>query len=142
LNADQVAEYLKKLGITQNGNDYIQDGKTLLTVSAGKKVQWNFEEVVTDRDTIIQAVPTIISATAAAADSVIHLLKGNNKNAQNPYIDNNPQAIATLAKSLRAKDSRMTDLESSISSGKYDEATTQLQTILKGSRDKTAQGIL
>lgn len=142
LNSEQVAEYLKKLGITQDGDKYMQNEKVILTVPAGKQVQWDFEEVVTDRDTIIQAVPKVISATAVSDSHVIHLLKGNNKKAQNSYIEKNQQAVATLAKSLRANDNRMTDLELSISSGKYDNATTQLQTILKGSRDKAAIGIL
>ncbi len=119
----------------------MQDGKALLTVPAGKKVQWSFEEVVTDRDTIIQAVPAIISATAVADPKLIHL-KSKNSIAQNSYIDQRQQAVATFAKNLRSNDSRMTDLESRISSGNYDDATSQLKTILKGSRDKTAIGLL
>lgn len=65
LNAEQVAEYLKALGITQEGDTYMQNGKVILTIPAGKLVQWSFEVVVTDKETIFRAVPNIISATVA-----------------------------------------------------------------------------
>lgn len=104
LNAEQVAEYLKGLGITQEGNTYMQNGKVILTIPAGKLVQWSIEEVVTDRETIIRAVPIIISATAVPSSQIIRLT-GKNSIARNAYIEKNSRDVATLAKNLRAQNS-------------------------------------
>lgn len=104
LNAEEVAEYLKGLGITQDGNTYMQNGKVILTVPEGKLVQWRIEAVVTDRETIIQAVPTIISATTVPSSQIIRLT-GKNSIARNAYIEKNSRDVATFAKNLRAQNS-------------------------------------
>jgi len=82
----------------------MQNGKVILTIPAGKLVQWSIEEVVTDRETIIRAVPIIFSATAVPSSQIIRLT-GKNSIARNAYIEKNSRDVATLAKNLRAQNS-------------------------------------
>lgn len=100
LTQEQVKEYLTKLGITEENGKYMENGKEILTVPAGKKVQWNIEEIITDRDTIIRATSTLIDAKTQPKSELIKLRR-TNVEAKNEYIDSNPKAVADLAKKLR-----------------------------------------
>ncbi|NRH20998.1 hypothetical protein HOO68_03060 [Candidatus Gracilibacteria bacterium] len=141
LTQEQVKEYLTKLGITEENGKYMENGKEILTVPAGKKVQWNIEEIITDRDTIIRATSTLIDAKTQPKSELIKLRR-TNVEAKNEYIDSNPKAVADLAKKLRLSNGKMTELETAISKEGYDVATTKLENILKTSKDKTAIGLL
>lgn len=114
LTQEQVKEYLTKLGITEVDGKYLENGKEILIVPAGKKVQWNIEEIITDRDTIIRASSTLIDMKTPFKSELIKL-KRSNIEAKNGYIDNNPKAVADLAKKLRLTNGNMTDLEQTIS---------------------------
>lgn len=141
LTQEQVKEYLEKIGITEVDGKYMENGKEILTVPAGKKVQWNIEEIITDRDTIISATSTFIDAKTPFKSELIKL-KRSNIEAKNGYIDNNSKAVADLAKKLRLTNGNMTELEQLISKESYDDAAKKLENILKSSKDKSAPVLL
>lgn len=141
LTQEQVKEYLEKIGITEVDGKYMENGKEILTVPAGKKVQWNIEEIITDRDTIISATSTFIDAKTPFSSKLIKL-KRSNIEAKNGYIDSNPKAVADLAKKLRLTNGNMTELEQLISKESYDDAAKKLENILKSSKDKSAPVLL
>lgn len=119
----------------------MENGKEILTVPAGKKVQWNIEEIITDRDTIISATSTFIDAKIPFRSKLTKLKRTNTK-AENGYIDSNPKVVADLAKKLRLTNENMTELEQLISKESYDDATKKLENILKSSKDKSAPALL
>lgn len=69
-------------------------------------------------------------------------LSRKNIEAKSDYIQANSQKVSDLMHRLRQTDARTSDLQKSISDGKYDYAEKELRTILSKNPNSTAKGLL
>lgn len=114
-------EYLEKAKITKNPDgSYTVDGVNV-PVPTGKKVEWHFTRIYTDRDEQVTAVANLVSESTTTRSDVVSLKRTNLDN-NNSFIEANSAKVAELMKSLRKNVTGTTRFEELASQGKYDAA--------------------
>lgn len=114
----------------------MRDGKEIITIPSGKKVQWQFETIYTDQEKIIRAIPQLIEATQEPKSTQV-TIKRENTALENEYIQRNSKPVSDLMHRLRQLDPRTSALETFIAQNNYEQAEKIFKEMLQGSKDKT-----
>jgi hypothetical protein len=139
ISQKELNAYLTQMKITKvdEKEEYLQDGKPLVSAPEGQKVQWTITEVVTDKTRIVRATPNFVSASYKVRPTLVRT------EAKNTYFENNADKVADFIWDLRTKNPKaVVPIQYAISANDYPKAETLLRLLIKNSKNPVAQGLL